>query len=117
MICTDTFVTGLAQVVTDMLFFTIGLILIEYLKVVRRMVCQSIEQGNRKRLKSIIVTHRKVIRFHGILNQVYLPIIITRHIVYGLNIFVTGFEIIVVSRDYPIPLPSISSPYYNEISF
>lgn len=100
MICTDTFVTGLAQVVTDMLFFTVGIILIEYLKVVQINICQSIEHRNRKRLKSIILTHQKVIEFHSILNEVYLPIIITRHIVYGVNIFVTGFEIMVVRNPF-----------------
>jgi hypothetical protein len=81
---------------SDLFFLSVGIILIEYLKMLQSEFKKAVYQKNYGKIIKLVDTHRKILAFHERLNGFYAPITATNYVLNVVNSCFFAFQIIEV---------------------
>ncbi len=76
------------HVSTDLIYLSLGFILIEYLKMLQKSFKSAIKLESFEKISKLIEVHRKIIKFHKNFNGFYMPMTFTSYV---LNVIMACF--------------------------
>jgi hypothetical protein len=90
------FAVGVGQITSAIFIFTVGLFLINFLKIVQEKVREAISENDHKKLLEAIRFHKLVIELCEKLNEAIALIVFSKYVVMAIIICVIGFQLVMV---------------------